>query len=197
MANVKLHKDMCMDRFIGTYYRKDELVAFCKQEGLASSGGKIELTNRICKYLETGEKEKTQRVSKKKVQCIQDIELTTTIEADFVCTQTHRAFFEAQIGPSFLFRVSFQKWLKTNTGKTYQEAIDAYYEIEKRRKTEKKSIDPQFEYNTYIRDFYQDNKGKALVDAIVCWKYKRGKQGQHRYEKEDLIALQKKEERSE
>lgn len=54
------------------------------------------------------------------------------------------------------------------------------------RKTE---IGGQFEYNTYIRDFFADNPGKSLHDAIVCWNYKKGLQGHHRYEQSDLCAL--------
>lgn len=54
------------------------------------------------------------------------------------------------------------------------------------RKTE---IGGQFEYNTYIRDFFADNPGKSLHDAIVCWNYKKGLPGHHRYEQSDLCAL--------
>ncbi len=51
-------------------------------------------------------------------------------------------------------------------------------------------IDRQFEYNTYIRDFFADNEGKSLKDAIKCWKYKKGLRGHNRYEKSDLIAIE-------
>ena len=34
-------------------------------------------------------------------------------------------------------------------------------------------IDRQFEYNTYIRDFFEDNKGMSLDQAITCWKFKK------------------------
>lgn len=44
--------------------------------------------------------------------------------------------------------------------------------------------------NTYIRDFFADNKGKSLDDAIKYWKYKKQLQGHNRYEKSDLIALE-------
>ena len=54
------------------------------------------------------------------------------------------------------------------------------------RKTE---IGRQFEYNTYIRDFFADNPRKSLHDAIVCWNYKKGLPGHHRYEQSDLCAL--------
>ena len=46
------------------------------------------------------------------------------------------------------------------------EAITAYYQILKEKKKGKTTIDRQFEYNTYIRDFFADNKGKSLEDAI-------------------------------
>ncbi|MBP5424084.1 MAG: hypothetical protein J6Y78_16750, partial [Paludibacteraceae bacterium] len=51
------------------------------------------------------------------------------------------------------------------------------------------SIDKQFEYNTYIRDFFADNIGKTLDDAIKCWKYKKGLKGHSKYERSDLSAL--------
>lgn len=190
MENRRLYKDMPIETFMGTYYLKSELVMFCKQEGLVSNGGKIALTDRIRKYLETGVKETIQRSTKKIAHKNVSICNTTKIEANFACTQMHRAFFEEQIGPAFSFRVAFQRWLKNNTGITYQEAIEAYYEIEKERKIKKKDIEPQFEYNTYMHDFYQENKGAPLADAIACWNFKKGKQGHHRYEKEDKIAIQ-------
>ena len=58
-------------------------------------------------------------------------------------------------------------------------------------KLAKTKIDKQFEYNTYIRDFFEDNKDKNLDAAIACWKYKKSLPGHNRYEKEDLIALKK------
>ena len=50
-------------------------------------------------------------------------------------------------------------------------------------------IDKQFEYNTYIRDFFCNNKEKKLDQAIQCWKYKKSLKGHNRYEKEDLAIL--------
>ena len=44
-------------------------------------------------------------------------------------------------------------------------------------------------YNTYIRDFFADNPGKKLHDAIVCWNYRKSLPGCCRYEKSDVIAL--------
>lgn len=42
-----------------------------------------------------------------------------------------------------------------------------------------------------FRDFFADNKGKSLEEAIKCWKYKKQLQGHNRYEKTDLEALER------
>ena len=40
--------------FLEYYYLKEELVCFCRENGLPTSGGKAELTERIAYYLDTG-----------------------------------------------------------------------------------------------------------------------------------------------
>ena len=125
------------------------------------------------------------------ITCIMNV-LDTVIESNFVCSEKHRAFYKEHIGKSFSFNVLFQKWLKNNAGKTYRESIDAYYQILEDKKKNKTTIDRQFEYNTYIRAFFEDNHGKSLEEAIICWKYKKSLQGHNRYEKSDLIALDRK-----
>lgn len=170
------------------YYLKEELIEFCRKNDLQTTGGKTELTERIAKYLETGEKIYTNH-NTKKAKAVDSITLDTVIEENFVCSQKHREFYKNQIGNSFSFNVAFQKWLKNNPGKTYQDSINAYYQILEDKKKNKTTIDKQFEYNTYIRDFFNDNKDKSLEQAIKCWKYKKSLKGHNKYEKTDLIAL--------
>ncbi len=76
------------------------------------------------------------------------------------------------------------------TGKTYKEAIAAYYQILEEKKKGKTTIYRQVEYNTYIRDFFTDSQGKSLDDVIKCWKYKKQLQGHNCYERADRIALE-------
>lgn len=93
------------------------------------------------------------------------------------------------MGNDFSSNAAFQKWLKNNTGKTYGEAVEAYYQILADKKKGRTNIDKQFEYNTYIRDFFADNQGKSLKEAIKCWKYKKQLKGHNRYERSDLSVL--------
>ncbi len=186
----KLDRQLDEKTFRSFYYLKEELVEFCRNHDLPVSGGKIEITDRIAYFLETGKVLKastpTERKSKTNIGSITE---DTLIEPNFVCSEIHRAFFKDKIGKRFSFNVIFQKWLKNNTGKTYKEAIEAYEQILEEKKKGKTTIDKQFEYNTYIRDFFEDNVGKTLEEAIRCWKYKRSLSGHNRYEKSDLIAL--------
>ena len=39
--------------------------------------------------------------------------------------------------------------------------------------------------------FFENNDDRSLDDAIKCWKYKKSLEGHNRYEKSDLIALEK------
>ena len=170
------------------YYLKEELVRFCRQEGLQTTGGKADLTERISHYLDTGKK-LAGKIKSRAAAHVISITEDTLIENDFVCSEKHRAFFKQKIGPNFSFNVLFQNWLKSHAGKTYSDAIMAYHQILADKKKSKTAIGKQFEYNTYIRDFFADNSGKSLDDAIRCWKYKKGVQGDNRYEKSDLFAL--------
>lgn len=176
------------DTFQSYYYLKEELVAFCREQQLQTTGGKAELTGRIAAYLATGER-KTSTLQKKAPAEIGELSPESVIEENFVCSERHRAFFKAAIGKGFSFNVPFQTWLKENAGKTYQDAIEAYRQLLAAKKQGETKIDKQFEYNTYIRAFFKENEGKTLQDAICCWNYKRGQKGHYRYERADLIAL--------
>lgn len=110
--------------------------------------------------------------------------LDDVIPQEIVCSQQLRVFFEQHIGKSFHFKAEFQDWLHNNAGRTFKDAVEAYPSIE-----HPKEIKPQFEYNQYVRDFFADNKGAALRDAIRCWRWKRLQSGSHRYEKSDLDSV--------
>ena len=184
----ELNKKLDAATFRSFYYLKQELADFCKENGLPTSGSKIELTNRIAYFLDTG---KVQKTSPRRISAVMIGTLTedTVIEPNIVCSEKHRAFFSEKIGKSFSFNVPFQKWLKANAGKTYGDAIRAYYRILEEKELTKTEIGGQFEYNTYIRDFFADNPGKNLHDVIVCWNHKKSLPGHHRYEQSDLSAL--------
>lgn len=183
-----LDKNLSSKIFKEYYFLKEELIQFCKENKLQTTGGKLELTERIALFLDTGKKSYNEHTTKK-IKMVDKITTDTIIEENFVCSEHHRTFYKEQIGNCFHFHVAFQKWLKNNAGKTYQDSIDAYYQIREDKKKNKTVIGTQFEYNAYIRDFFHDNKEKNLEQAIMCWKYKKSLKGHNKYEKKDLKIL--------
>jgi hypothetical protein len=105
-ARPDLSRKIDSKTFRSFYYLKEELVAFCRENGFSTSGSKIELTDRIAHFLDTGE---VKTVKRKVVQCknvnVGNITIGTKIEENFVCSEKHRAFFKEHIGNSFSFNV--------------------------------------------------------------------------------------------
>ena len=184
---VQLTRDLKADEFKEYYFLKEDLKDFCRLEGLKVSGSKQDLENRIIHYLTTGEKLEEPGIKQYSNESNFEITLDSRLGENFKCSEDKRQFFENEIGKGFKFKVKFQKWLKSNPDKTYREAIDAYYEIQ--NSNEKTKIGKQFQYNQYIRDFFEDNEGRSLEDAIKCWNYKKGLKGHNKYEKSDLRVL--------
>ena len=198
----KLNKELSSAEFKEYYFLKEELKEFCRNEGLKISGSKNQLEKRIIYYLDTGKslddsnsiekddkpiRPNFQKSDKTKASISKEIRLDSILGENFKCSEDKREFFEKEIGKGFKFKVKFQKWLKANPNKTYQDAINAYHELQ--NSNEKTEIDKQFQYNQYIRDFFKDNADKTLNDAIKCWNYKKSIKGHNKYEKSDLCIL--------
>lgn len=182
-----LTKDTSISVFKDYYWLKDELQTFCREHGLSVSGSKQEISTRIEVFLETGEIKNPIRKARGTVsntQSDENLSLDTVIFANHRCSQKVRYFFKSVI-PNFHFSTYIQNYFKTNVGKTYRDAVQAWYEEEERKKSPdyKKEIAPQFEYNRFIRDFYLDpnNKGKSREEAIEAWNTIKKLSGSNRY----------------
>ena len=152
-----LSKELKYDTFLQYYYLKEELILFCRENELSTTGGKRDITKRIEYFLKTGEKLIEPRTKRKKIDInFNELSLESIIEENFVCSEKHRTFFKTIIGDAFSFNVIFQKYLKKSAGKRYSDAVNEWYKIQedKKRSKGKSEIDSQFEYNTYIRDFF-------------------------------------------
>ncbi len=191
-----LSKEISIKDFKDFYWLKKELIEFCSNEGLKTSGGKIEISQRIENYLITGQKELKQVKEKTKPTSNFDwknekLSLETIITDNYKNTKNVRLFFENQIGKKFTFNVEFMNWMKTNSGKTLEDAIGEWKRIksDNKKRTEPTKIAPQFEYNTYLRDFLIDNPHLKREIGIKLWNIKKTLRGNNKYEKTDLKLL--------
>lgn len=191
-----LNKEISVKDF---YWLKEELVKFCRTEGLKATGGKIEISKRIEKYLKTGQTDSEPNKIKINLNSKFDwnnelLSLETKITDNYKNTENVREFFKNELGANFRFNVKLMNWMKTNLGKTLKDAIEARerINIERKNSTKPKDIAPQFEYNTYLRDFLADNPTKKRDIGIKLWKIKKSLRGDNKYRKDDLKLIEEK-----
>ncbi|MFS8352942.1 DUF6434 domain-containing protein [Bacillus nitratireducens] len=182
-----LTKSISLEDFQNYYWLKAELQTFCREHGLPASGSKVEITERISHYLNTGKILKNSSGQKmcKASLSYKDLSLQTIITNNHRCSEDIRAFFKEKIGANFRFTIALQKFFKENVGKTYEDAITFWYEENERKKdpSYKTTIGTQFEYNRFTRAFFEDpyNKGKSKADAIAAWNEIKAKPGSNVY----------------
>lgn len=193
MDRPKLDKYISLQDFKDFYWLKEELVTFGKTIGIDTSGGKIDITERIAEYIKTGfvlkktNFRKQSRTSKFDWN-VEVLSLDTIITDSYKNTENVRKFFLENIGNQFSFNVQFMNWTKENIGASLKDAIEEWQKIHelKKDKNYKTDIAPQFEYNRYMRAFLADNPDKTSKDAMEYWKLKRAMRGTNEYEKTDF-----------
>jgi len=189
-----LTKDISITDFKEFYWLKSELMNFCRELKISSSGGKIEIANRIAEYLETGKISKKIITKKPKLpKAIKPLTEETIIGVEQRTYKEKKEFLKSIIGNHFHFTIHLLDYFKENIGKkTYGELIQEWYKEQKINRDPNfvKEITPQFEYNTYIRDFMKDNPNTTKKIAIQCWNIKRRLRGDNKYEKSDLQLIE-------
>lgn len=192
----QLDENLSAESFQAYYWLKEELVNFCREVGINSSGGKRDIADRILNYLETGKIITKPKPRKAKTVSRFDwkqekLTIDTIVTDNYKNTENVRAFFQQEIGKQFKFNAPFMNWMKVNQGKKLGNAIVEWRRIAdlKRNKTHQAEIAPQFEYNRYTRDFHAHNPDLSTKDARHCWKTKRSMPGSNQYEDSDLLFL--------
>lgn len=196
MKRPELNNNISIKDFKDFYWLKQELMSFCKERGICRTGGKLELSSRIEKHLTSGEIVTKSQSAKKTSTFNWSKEVLTEetlINDSYRNSENLRTFFKKYIGEHFKFNVEFIAWVKLNNGKTLAEAAIKWIEIveTKKDKNNKTVIAPQFEYNTYIRDFMNDNPNLSFKDAVACWKAKRFTSTSRKYLRDDIKQLSK------
>lgn len=186
-----LNEDISLEDFKDFYWLKSELLAFCRSKQINASGGKKELEDRIILFLTTGERVqiKNQKKSTKTTDWrYGELSVSTIIDDHYKNNYNVRDFMRKIIGSRFHYNVDYLEWIKNNKGKTLADAAKAWLHIESLKKSgaHTRPIAPQFEYNTYIRDFLTANPKKTKAEAIRFWNIKKTQRGSKKYHANDL-----------
>ncbi|MEL6256241.1 MAG: DUF6434 domain-containing protein [Bacteroidota bacterium] len=187
------------EEFNKWYWMKEEMIEICKAAGLPSTGRKFSLRDRIMYALDNGGKVMPDPPKRKPTSKFkwskEPLSPDTLITDNITFGQNLRRFMEAQIGAHFSFNSDFMDWAKENEGKSLQDAVIKWEELEARKK------DPSFRrqiaannmMNQYFRDFFDENPERSFEDARKAWTLKRRmpmKDGFVRYESPDLDLLE-------
>lgn len=162
--------------FRSFYWRKDELLRFCRRHGLPGTGAKAEVGARIGRFLETGEMPQRTRGPGRRGAVTDrmpdELRCDTVVGSHWRCGERLRNFFVREIGPHFHFNQAMRDFVRHGAGRTLQEGIDLW-NTTKNVPRGKSVIAPQFEYNRHIREFFREHPGKSLREAIAAWRKKK------------------------
>lgn len=173
------------------YWYMQELVVYCREHGLPSSGQKHEVLERVRRHIEG--KPLQRRVAKfaaSRPAAVPAGELTldTRVDSSYKCDARTRAFFQSVIGPRFHFTAHLQQFRRGQPegSLTYGDLASEWLAEEERRKNKdyRSSLMHTWEYNRFVRDYMQDkprNEGKTLKDAAKAWSRLRESRGPRDY----------------
>jgi Domain of unknown function (DUF6434)/SAP domain-containing new25 len=182
------------------YWLKEEMVAICKVTGLPANGSKFQLRDRIMYALDNNGA-KMPEPKLKKAMAVYDwakskLTLQTIITGNVSFGPNFRDFIKLHVGNKFVCHSDFMDWVKTNTGKTLQDAILMWQELESRKINPgfKRTIAENNMLAQYVRDFLKDNPGKKIRDVLAIWKIKKTQpmiNGFVKYKKADVKLINK------
>ena len=175
------------------YWYRDELIKICKNHGLKSPSGKIEL-NKVIEAYFAGEKILPEKKSgRKKKPVVTELTLDTgLIECGFTFGNKFREFFSKQTGEDhFKFNVDMVATVKAvkesdNESFTLGDLLDVYYEKKIYAQYDKSAL----QWNKFVKDFCADDATKVFVErlkaAAILWRIVRDSDMEKIYSRELL-----------
>lgn len=165
-----LTRMISVEEFEDWYWKKEELVVFCKHQSIPSGGSKPDLEIRIKAYLrgETLPKHEKQKTGKK----IPDhLTLDTLIEEGWSCNPKLGRFFKDHCGKSFRFNHAMRQFIHTQAGKRLRDAVVCY----KDSLTTRQPSLPQNELAAFMRNYSQANPGCSRKEIMLEWERVKSK----------------------
>lgn len=180
------------------YWLKSELEEIAVSLGIPKSGKKEVLLDRIEYFMDNNRLPPEQPTRTSSVSRFnwarEPLSLDTRITDTVSFGPNFRSFMKQHIGKRFSCHSDFMDWVKSNTGKTLFDAVEAWEQLEARKK------DPSFRrkiasynmYNQYVRDFIDHHPAATIREARTCWLKKKEfpmKDGFVRYENGDYALI--------
>ncbi len=162
------------DEFARWYWRKDELLPFCRQLGLRTGGSKPEVAARILAHL-AGSPPAPVVARPRTGPMPTTFSLDTTIGPGWRCNPALGAFLRGECGAGFRFNLAVRTFIHTAVGHSLRDAV-ACYRASVAPGAPAQPMLPQNEYNAHMRAYFRANPGATASAARAAWHARR----QHR-----------------
>lgn len=190
ISRPKLDSNISLEDYLNYYWLKKELVQFCNEIGIDSTGWKLEIHRRIVDYLSNNViHKKVYKSNKTEHKDLTEINLDMVVTSGFKRNPQTTNFFKS-IDSRFHYSVRLNQFIRDNIGKiTYKDIMDEWRkEYELKRKGIKTTPElPQCEYNRFVKDYLEDNRDRSFKDAVSAWNFKKLMRGDNRYHREELF----------
>lgn len=161
-----LDASLAAETFLDHYWLKDELAAFCRSNGIGAQGAKADLSARIAAFLRN-EAQPAAKPKRSAGAMPSSFTRASVIEPSWRCSQALRAFFSTQLGRPFHFDRFMREQISNGSGQTLGRVFEAW-----RANAEggiKSEIEPQFEYNRFVREFRSVRPEATHQDVVRAW----------------------------
>ncbi len=175
MHQTKPSKIKTLNDLHDFYWLKSILIKFCSEHQLSIQGSKFDLIKRIEIFLSTGISENYKSIKKSENRdSIHTITRNTRV-INYNNDALTRNFFVSEVGLKFKFNDYLRQFTRNENitpGLTYGELVKGWiiFENNKKSNTDSNGVSKQFEYNQFIKDYFNNEKNGTLKKAIAVWK---------------------------
>lgn len=144
-------------------------MAAARSLNVRSSGGKLELTQRLAAHLDGRVDPATtavERTSRNRTQLTGKLTGATIIPDGQRLSAAIRTFFIETVGPSFRFDGPMRAFISDGAGKSLGDAVEHWHATRDRTPDE---IAPQFELNRFQRDLHRAHPGGTRQELHAAW----------------------------
>jgi hypothetical protein len=167
----RLSAKLSPSEFAAWYWLKSELAEYCRRQGLPSSGRKEILHQRIAALLSGAECEPAKPRQSGRSKMPSSFTLSTRIGPGWRCSRELGNFFRVYCGRGFHFNAAVRDYVHNRIGARLAEAVRCYQQTA----GSKPQIEPQFECNRHVREFYRANPAATKQQMLNAWWALRGK----------------------
>ena len=153
------------------YWLRSELVQIARRIGVGTTGGKLELAERICARLEERPPPPPAVRARSRNALPAALTAEVVLRKGQRCTEQLRTWMRGEVGPTFVFDAPMREAVGAG-GITLNELVALWHATRDREPSE---IGPQFELNRFSRAWHIDHPNGRHAQMLADWEEHRSR----------------------